>query len=112
MENSNSGSKRIYMAIIAVLLLINGIAGYLLFNENKENAESLIDKPYKTTKGWNKEMYCVAYTYNQTGKDTKKKVFNSTDFGCKFQLNSNYYNPVTHKLYSISERGMSILKCD
>jgi chromosome segregation ATPase len=36
MEENNKGSKKIYMAIIIVLLLINGVAGYLLFNENKE----------------------------------------------------------------------------
>jgi len=36
MEENNKGSKKVYMAIIIVLLLINGVAGYLLFNENKE----------------------------------------------------------------------------
>jgi len=56
MENSNSGSKRIYMAIIAVLLLINGIAGYLLFNENKEKKAKIdevakLDTDYKALNG-------------------------------------------------------------
>ena len=56
MENSNGGSKRIYMAIIAVLLLINGVAGYLLFNENKEKKVKIdevakLDTDYKALNG-------------------------------------------------------------
>ncbi|MFN8278065.1 MAG: hypothetical protein U0T84_11310 [Chitinophagales bacterium] len=37
-NNSQSdNSRKFYLTIIAVLLLINGVAIYLLFNENKEN---------------------------------------------------------------------------
>ncbi len=36
MESNNSDSKKIYVAMIVILLLINGVAGYLLFKENKE----------------------------------------------------------------------------
>jgi hypothetical protein len=35
-NNQGSGSKRIYLAIIALLLLINGVAGYLLYVENNK----------------------------------------------------------------------------
>jgi predicted RNase H-like nuclease (RuvC/YqgF family) len=35
-NNQSSGSKRIYLAIIALLLLINGVAGYLLYVENNK----------------------------------------------------------------------------
>ncbi len=34
-ENKESGNKKIYVAIIALLLLINGVALYLLYSENK-----------------------------------------------------------------------------
>ncbi len=34
-ENQESGNKKIYVAIIALLLLINGVALYLLYSENK-----------------------------------------------------------------------------
>jgi len=40
-NNQGSGSKRIYLAIIALLLLINGVAGYLLYNENKQKEEKI-----------------------------------------------------------------------
>jgi hypothetical protein len=36
MESNTSDSKKIYVAMIVILLLINGVAGYLLFKENKE----------------------------------------------------------------------------
>ena len=39
--NQGNGSKRIYLAIIALLLLINGVAGYLLYNENKQKEEKI-----------------------------------------------------------------------
>ena len=41
-NNQGSGSKRIYLAIIILLLLINGVAGYLLYNENKQKEEKII----------------------------------------------------------------------
>ncbi len=34
-DNQNGGNKKIYIAIIALLLLINGVALYLLYSENK-----------------------------------------------------------------------------
>ena len=34
-ENTQGGNKKIYIAIIALLLLINGVALYLLYSENK-----------------------------------------------------------------------------
>lgn len=34
-ENKEGGNKKIYVAIIALLLLINGVALYLLYSENK-----------------------------------------------------------------------------
>jgi predicted RNase H-like nuclease (RuvC/YqgF family) len=47
-NNQGNGSKRIYLAIIALLLLINGVAGYLLYvagyllyNENKQKEEKI-----------------------------------------------------------------------
>lgn len=51
MEESNqgSGSKKIYLAIIALLLLINGVAGYLLFNENKQKEEKIQEVQKKDT---------------------------------------------------------------
>lgn len=40
MENNQSGgNKKIYVAIIALLLLINGVALYLLWSENKEKKD-------------------------------------------------------------------------
>lgn len=40
MEETNQGSnKKIYIAIIVLLLLINGVALYLLWNENKEKKD-------------------------------------------------------------------------
>ncbi len=41
-NNQGNGSKRIYLAIIALLLLINGVAGYLLYNENKQKEEKIV----------------------------------------------------------------------
>lgn len=41
-NNQGNGSKRIYLAIIVLLLLINGVAGYLLYNENKQKEEKII----------------------------------------------------------------------
>ncbi|MFN8310596.1 MAG: hypothetical protein U0T73_11605 [Chitinophagales bacterium] len=38
-SNQNDNSKKIYLAIIAVLLIINGVAGYLLYTENKTSKE-------------------------------------------------------------------------
>lgn len=35
MENQGSDNKKIYIAIIVLLLLINGVGGYLLWSENK-----------------------------------------------------------------------------
>ena len=40
-QPESNSSKRIYLAIIAVLLLINGIAFYLLLTENKEKKEKI-----------------------------------------------------------------------
>lgn len=39
MENNQGGKKNIYIAIIALLLLINGVGGYLLWSENKEKKD-------------------------------------------------------------------------
>ena len=47
--NQGSGSKRIYLAIIALLLLINGVAGYLLFNENKQKEQKIAEVQKKDT---------------------------------------------------------------
>ena len=47
--NQGSGSKRIYLAIIALLLLINGVAGYLLYNENKQKEEKIGQVQQKDT---------------------------------------------------------------
>jgi len=48
-NNEQSGSKKIYLAIIAVLLLINGVAGYLLFSENKQKQEKSAEIAKKDT---------------------------------------------------------------
>lgn len=48
-NNQGSGSKRIYLAIIALLLLINGVAGYLLYNENKQKEEKIGQVQQKDT---------------------------------------------------------------
>lgn len=48
-NNEQSGSKKIYLAIIAVLLLINGVAGYLLFSENKQKQEKIAEIAKKDT---------------------------------------------------------------
>lgn len=44
-----NGSKRIYLAIIVILLLINGVAGYLLYNENKQKEEKIAIVEQKDT---------------------------------------------------------------
>jgi myosin heavy subunit len=41
-NNQGKGSKRIYLALIVLLLLINGIAGYLWYNENKQKEEQIV----------------------------------------------------------------------
>jgi predicted RNase H-like nuclease (RuvC/YqgF family) len=41
--NQSNGSKRIYLAIIALLLLINGVAIYMLVNENKQKEQIVHD---------------------------------------------------------------------
>lgn len=38
-DNQGGGNKKIYIAIIALLLLINGVALYLLYSENKQKQE-------------------------------------------------------------------------
>jgi hypothetical protein len=57
-NNKGSGSKRIYLAIIALLLLINGVAGYLLYNENKAKEEKITIVQQKDTeiKGLNQQF--------------------------------------------------------
>jgi uncharacterized coiled-coil protein SlyX len=44
MENNQAGNKKIYMAIIALLLLMNGVAVYLLWSENKEKKDVIETK--------------------------------------------------------------------
>jgi hypothetical protein len=44
MENNQAGNKKIYMAIIALLLLMNGLAVYLLWSENKEKKDVIETK--------------------------------------------------------------------
>lgn len=44
MENNQGGNKKIYMAIIALLLLMNGVAVYLLWSENKEKKDVIETK--------------------------------------------------------------------
>jgi predicted RNase H-like nuclease (RuvC/YqgF family) len=53
MESNTSDSKKIYVAMIVILLLINGVAGYLLFKENKEKQIKIdevtkLDSDYKS----------------------------------------------------------------
>ena len=57
-NNQGNGSKRIYLAIIFLLLLINGVAGYLLYNENKQKEEKIIIVQQKDTeiKGLNQQF--------------------------------------------------------
>jgi flagellar basal body-associated protein FliL len=39
MEENNKGSKKIYMAIIIVLLLINGVAGICFLMKTKKSKQ-------------------------------------------------------------------------
>jgi hypothetical protein len=48
-KQEGSGSKKIYLGIIALLLLINGVAGYLLFNENKAKETKIAEVQKKDT---------------------------------------------------------------
>lgn len=53
MEESNNNSKKLYLAIIGVLLLINGIALYLYFKESKDKEQKVeqiakMDTDYKS----------------------------------------------------------------
>jgi myosin heavy subunit len=57
-NNQGSGSKKIYLAIIILLLLINGVAAYLLYNENKQKEEKiqLVQQKDTEMKGLNQQF--------------------------------------------------------
>ena len=57
-NRQGSGSKKIYLAIIALLLLLNGVAGYLLYNENKQTEDKiqLVEKKDTEMKSLNQQF--------------------------------------------------------
>jgi hypothetical protein len=48
-NNQGSGSKRIYLAIIFLLLLINGVLLWLAYNQNKQKEEQIVEVQKKDT---------------------------------------------------------------
>jgi hypothetical protein len=93
-NNQSSGSKKnLYIAIIALLLLINGAAIYLLWNENKgkkevETAKTELDNDFKNLtveldqksqeleqlKGHNTELDSVITAQQTEIEEQKKKI--------------------------------------
>jgi len=93
MENNQGNKKNIYIAIIALLLLINGAAIYLLWNENKgkkevESAKMALDADYKNLtveleqksqelellKGHNTELDSIITVQQSEIEEQKKKI--------------------------------------
>jgi hypothetical protein len=57
-NNQGNGSRKIYLAIIIILMLINGVAIYLLYNENKQKEEkiSLVQQKDTELKGLTQQL--------------------------------------------------------
>ena len=99
-NNQGSGSKRIYLVIIILLLLINGIAIYLVINENKQKEEKiiLIQKKDEQIKNINQEL-------DSTRKELMSQIGKSKDLDSIINVQVAQIDELKGKLAAANRRG-------
>ena len=99
-NNQGSGSKRIYLAIIILLLLINGVAGYLLYNENKQKEEKIILVQKK-----DEQIKNITQELDSTRKELLSQIGKSKDLDSIINVQVAQIDELKGKLAAANRRG-------
>ena len=98
--NQGNGSKRIYLAIIALLLLINGVAGYLLYNENKQKEEKITQVQQKDD-----ELVKMTHQLDSTRQDLENQRGHSADLDSIINARQAELDKTRSELTAAVKRG-------
>ena len=99
-NNQGRGSKRIYLAIIILLLLINGVAGYLLYNENKQKEEKIILVQKK-----DEQIKNITQELDSTRKELLSQIGKSKDLDSIINVQVAQIDELKGKLAAANRRG-------